>query len=183
MSLTEVGEFVGNVTPSQRQQHEQWKARRGSIELGGVSLLEANASLRCELSAARSRADRLAQENVSLKTRLQKLERVRFDPKNGAPTVKHVIDACSDVFEISPFDIVSDQKIAPIVRARQAAMYVCRHVTGASFVEIGRRMGKRDHSTILHGFRVIERKLLVDDDLAHKINLVMAKVSPPKENI
>lgn len=41
------------------------------------------------------------------------------------------------------------------VRARQSAMFIARRVTGRSYPEIGRRIGERDHTTVLHADRKI----------------------------
>ena len=68
-------------------------------------------------------------------------------------------------------DIDSDRRTAKIAYGRQICMYLARTRTHKSYPEIGRRLGGRDHTTILHGVAKIER-LTRDDwtvayDIAH----------------
>lgn len=50
-------------------------------------------------------------------------------------------------------DITGPSRRRAIVRARQEAMWEARQRTPLSLPEIGRRLGGRDHSTVLHGVR------------------------------
>jgi chromosomal replication initiator protein len=50
--------------------------------------------------------------------------------------------------------------------ARQVAMYVSRKMTGASFPDIGKKMGGRDHSTVIHACNKI--KNILDQDMKLK---------------
>ena len=45
-----------------------------------------------------------------------------------------------------------------IVEARQAAMYLCRSLIGDSLSNIGVCFGGRDHTTVIHAMRSIEKK-------------------------
>lgn len=67
---------------------------------------------------------------------------------------------CVEYFGISYDDIVSERRLAPIVRARQAAMYLARQFTVRSTTEIARQFGDRDHTTLIHGVK--RAKALVD---------------------
>ena len=44
-------------------------------------------------------------------------------------------------------------------------MYLMREETAASLLEIGRELGGRDHSTVLHGWEKIKTEVDVDDHL------------------
>lgn len=46
-----------------------------------------------------------------------------------------------------------------IVRARHAAMYLSRRLTRHSFAVIGKHFGGRDHSTVLHGYRLVQQRI------------------------
>ena len=45
---------------------------------------------------------------------------------------------------------------------RQVAMYLCRKYTETSFPAIGDKFGGRDHSTVIHASKTIERKIKED---------------------
>ena len=51
-------------------------------------------------------------------------------------------------------------------------MYMARKHTSLSFPELGREFGGRDHSTIQHGFKKVEKELRDNADLAYKIRLI-----------
>jgi chromosomal replication initiator protein len=56
-----------------------------------------------------------------------------------------------------------------LVHPRQCAFYLARYHTSFSFPQIGRRFGDRDHTTVLHGVRQIEKKMLADWRVAYDI--------------
>lgn len=55
------------------------------------------------------------------------------------------------VFKTSPHEIHSDRRNREIVFARQFVMYWAARLTRLSLPQIGRLMGKKDHTTVLHG--------------------------------
>ena len=78
----------------------------------------------------------------------------------GRLSVRAVVEAVSNVTGIAPSDIIGPRRQRDLVRARQIAMYFtrtyCKHL---SFPEIGRRMGARDHTTIIYGANKIEEEI------------------------
>jgi hypothetical protein len=74
-----------------------------------------------------------------------------------------VIKAHSDV---TLRDLDSRRRAAHVVLARHIAMYLIKTMTGKSLPEIGRRLGDRDHTTVLHGIRKVERMIKSDDAFA-----------------
>ena len=73
------------------------------------------------------------------------------------PTIERIIRTVAERFGIMAIDIVSERRTQNVVRPRQIAMWLAKTITTASLPEIGRRIGKRDHTTILHGVKKIER--------------------------
>ena len=59
-------------------------------------------------------------------------------------------------------DIKSAKRLKAVVLPRQIAMYISRQLTSSSYPEIGDRFGGKDHSTIIHAIRKIE-KLMEED--------------------
>ena len=51
-------------------------------------------------------------------------------------------------------------------------MYLSKHLTTRSLPDIGRRFGGRDHTTIMHGVRVIEEMRGADHQLAEDVDLL-----------
>jgi chromosomal replication initiator protein len=55
-------------------------------------------------------------------------------------------------------DIMSHRRQAPIVKARQEAMYLIKNNTAWSYPQIGRYFGK-DHTTVLHAVQLMDRRI------------------------
>jgi chromosomal replication initiation ATPase DnaA len=73
------------------------------------------------------------------------------------PTILDVLRAVARYTGIPSLDIQSARLTQNVVRPRQIAMYLARELTLYSLPAIGRRLGGRDHTTILHGHRKIKR--------------------------
>lgn len=86
--------------------------------------------------------------------------------------VGSVIRAAAYVYGVDQADLVGPRREHRLVVARQAAMYVARRDAGASYPEIGRCMGGRDHTTALHGYRVTAAAVGRSEAVAEKIQRV-----------
>jgi chromosomal replication initiation ATPase DnaA len=80
-------------------------------------------------------------------------------------------------FNIPRTAIESATRKANVVRPRQIAMYLVRKHTNHSYAEIGRRLGGRDHSTILHAFHKINSLIGNDASLAAAVSELEAAIS------
>lgn len=87
-----------------------------------------------------------------------------------------VIAAVCAYYEIRRVDLVSQRREKEIVRPRQIAMWLARRLTGLSLPAIGRILGGRDHTTVLHGVRVIERLAETDIRTARDVEIIAATV-------
>ncbi len=61
-------------------------------------------------------------------------------------------------FGLKPGEIKARRRTRKVAEARQVAMFMMRHHTGASFPAIGEFLGGRDHSTVVHGCQAVERR-------------------------
>jgi chromosomal replication initiator protein len=82
--------------------------------------------------------------------------------RNRELTVDEILKKVSSHFNIKISDIKSAKRLKAVVMPRQIAMYLSRQLTSSSYPEIGERFGGKDHSTIIHAIRKIE-KLLEED--------------------
>lgn len=78
-------------------------------------------------------------------------------------SVEDVVRRVSDTLSIKEKDIVGKSRKQEIVEARQLAMYLCRDVIGSSLASIGVYFGGRDHTTVLHAVKTIEKKSSQDN--------------------
>lgn len=93
-------------------------------------------------------------------------------------TPELIIDVIAEHFNISPSDIYSVNKSRNIAYPRQISMYLCRKLTDLSLADIGKIMGNRDHSTILHGIDKVENNIIKDSTMHNTIEVLMKKINP-----
>ena len=75
-------------------------------------------------------------------------------------------------YNVSRSDILSERRTAAVVKPRQIAMYLSKLLTLRSLPEIGRRFGGRDHTTVLHAVRKIEKQIGEDAVLGDEVELL-----------
>jgi len=82
--------------------------------------------------------------------------------RNKELTVEEILKRVSSHYNIKISDIKSPKRLKAVVLPRQIAMYLSRQLTSSSYPEIGERFGGKDHSTIIHAIRKIEK--LIEED-------------------
>lgn len=86
-------------------------------------------------------------------------------PSVIVPMVSEIRDEVCDYFGVSIIDILSDRRSRVIARPRQIIMYLAKEMTFRSLPEIGKAIGGRDHTTIMHGISRIKDLLPCDPEL------------------
>jgi chromosomal replication initiator protein len=87
-------------------------------------------------------------------------------PGIGATAVQ---EAVADRLGVSIDALLSPSRAAPIARARQISMYLTRELTDLSLPAIAEAFNRRDHTTVLHAIRKVERRALEDAALARTL--------------
>src|SRR5690606_8609888 len=80
-------------------------------------------------------------------------------------TADEIIKAVASYFQVDVPAMSGRSRSREIVVPRQIAMYLIREETSASLADIGRALGGRDHTTVMHGIEKIENQLLEDTAL------------------
>jgi chromosomal replication initiator protein len=83
-------------------------------------------------------------------------------------TVPRIQRVVAEHFGLRTCELSSKERLRSITFPRQIAMFLCRELTGASLLEIGRCFGGRDHTTVLHSCAKIAR-LEGDDERVARI--------------
>ena len=116
--------------------------------------------LHLEMQATRRTVVRLKERvrNLEIKLRLQRAE--EDPPPHHRPTIKDLVRiACSITGRQRPTDILSARRDARLVRVRHVIMWLAKRFTLHSLPDIGRALGNRDHTTVLHGVRKIDHRV------------------------
>ncbi len=64
-----------------------------------------------------------------------------------------------------------------VAQARQLAMFLMKELTSASLKSIGQRFGGRDHSTVVHAIKTIEKAMEKDDSFKKSVDTILGKLS------
>lgn len=94
-----------------------------------------------------------------------------------APYIQQIVAEVCRRYNVTPVDVRSQRRKVSIVRPRQIIMYIARTMTELSFPQIGRQLGNRDHTTVLHA--VNKMTCLVDNNpqFAAEITEIMASIA------
>ena len=86
---------------------------------------------------------------------------------NKEITIEKIQKKVADQFQIKVTELKSPKRLKNIVFPRQIAMYICRKLTNLSYPEIGAKFGGKDHSTIIHAVKKIDK--LITEDIQMKV--------------
>ena len=122
---------------------------------------------------------KLTRAFLTPKLAAQALEDIaRKTPKSGSITPSLVIEAVANSFQLAPVALKSGKRGKEIVLARQVAMYLIRQETSCSLAQIGKELGDRDHSTVIHACDKIASHINTSAYLKHKILDIQQKLNP-----
>ena len=85
-------------------------------------------------------------------------------------------------FKISKNEMLSSRRSRYLVRPRQTAIYLSKLLTSKSLPEIGRSFSNRDHTTVIHSVKTIERLRKEDSELNVNIDSLKNKILYNQEN-
>ncbi|MCI7796256.1 MAG: chromosomal replication initiator protein DnaA [Lachnospiraceae bacterium] len=93
-------------------------------------------------------------------------------------TPQLIINVVSEHFGINSLDIIGQKRSKELVFPRQIVMYLCGEMTTESLQNIGKALGGRDHTTIIHGTKKIATEIKNDENLKNTIDILKKKINP-----
>ena len=82
----------------------------------------------------------------------------------------------SEHFGINSLDLIGQKRSKELVFPRQIVMYLCGEMTSESLQNIGKALGGRDHTTIIHGTKKIAAELKTDENKHNFYPVVKSQV-------
>ena len=107
----------------------------------------------------------LKKEDINLSLAKTVLEKHIGKTKMNKINVQQIIQSVSRIMSIKEKDILSKSRRMDIALARQVCMYVAKEIIHTSLANIGQQIGKRDHSTVIHAYNSIAKKIEKDVQL------------------
>ena len=134
-----------------------------------------------ELEGALNRLNALAKlekKEITIEFAEEALKDIISPDAKKEITPELIIDVVAEHFHISSADIKGSKRNSEIVVPRQIVMYLCRDMTATEIKAIGNFLGKRDHSTIIHGADNIAYEVKKNDTLRNTIDVLKKKINP-----
>lgn len=106
------------------------------------------------------------------------LKDIIYPNENREITPKLIINIVAEHYGVNPEDITSKRRNSEFVQPRQVVMYLCRNLTDVSYHNIGKILGKKDHTTVIHGHKKIEEDMQTNEELKNKVETIKKIISP-----
>ena len=102
-------------------------------------------------------------------------------PENNI-TIELIQTEVCKYFKISKNEMLSSRRSRYLVRPRQAAIYLTKVLTSKSLPEIGRSFSNRDHTTVIHSVKTIEKIRKNDEEFNSNLESLKNKIIFNKNN-
>ena len=107
------------------------------------------------------------------------LRRLGEDSSPGSCDLGEILDAAAHEFGVEREALVARGRRPAVATARQVAMYLARELTEQSLPEIGRGIGGRNHTTVLHAVNRVSAAMRTDDSVRAAVDNLRARLGRP----
>jgi chromosomal replication initiator protein len=121
----------------------------------------------------------LIRQSLTVET-AQDLLKDLFRTYNRVITLEEIQKKVTEYYNLRTADMHSARRTKTIARPRQIAMYLSKKLTTRSFPEIGKSFGGRDHTTVMHAVKTIEKLLSTDPSVKEDVHLLEKLLSNPQ---
>lgn len=115
-------------------------------------------------------------KEVTLELAEQALKDIISPDEKKVITPDYIISMVAEHFDVTVDDLCGNKRNSKIVTPRQIAMYLCREIISTPLKSIGKCLGNRDHTTIMHGIDKIEKEINNDENLKNTIETLKKKL-------
>lgn len=103
-------------------------------------------------------------------------EMFQYGNPNQKITVEQILKSVATIFQVRVQDLKGSTRTKDVALPRQVAMYLAKEMIKESLMMLGASFGKT-HSTILHAWKNIEKKLTTDEMLRRQIDMVRRNIA------
>lgn len=118
----------------------------------------------------------LSGSKLTLQRAEELLRDILQEEAKNTVTFDRIQKRVAEHYDIRIADMTSKRRPASIAIPRQIAMFLSRDMLKASYAEIGDAFGGRDHGTVMHACRQIQKKMKADDDLRRAVSLLESMI-------
>ena len=117
---------------------------------------------------------RMFRERITLELAKQLLKHLVRKEAPKIITIELIQKEVGSFFDLPVKDLKSNQKHKKVSEPRQIAMFLSRKYTSSSFPEIGNKFGGKNHSTVVHAVKNVEKKTDSDPNVSNAITAISA---------
>ena len=99
----------------------------------------------------------------------RKIVKERVSAESTHLTIESIQRMVAEHFDLTPELLIGKTRKQEIAVPRQIAMYLAKKLTNSSLKVIGLHFGNRDHSTVIHAIRAVDKKRHHDPSLSHLV--------------
>jgi chromosomal replication initiator protein len=121
---------------------------------------------------------RLKKRDLNLILAEEALKDIIYPNEKKIITPELIVDIVAEHYNLTSLDIYSKDKSRKISYPRQIVMFLCRRLTEMSVTDIGKSLGNRDHSTVIHGCDKIYKDIEMDPSIHNTIDVLIKKINP-----
>jgi hypothetical protein len=159
------------LTPSQQRAAAERRERERKIAARAITHAASAQPVSPPPEAIKTWAERQKQIHAPVKTWFWIVDEI--DPPLPLKlSIEEIQIAVARHCQVAHAELISARRHVAIVRPRQIAMFLARHMTLHSLPVIGRKFGNRDHTTVLHAVRKIEALRTDDPKLAGDLEAI-----------
>jgi len=118
---------------------------------------------------------RLKKKEITMELAIEAIQDYVSADSGHTVTPSYIVDIVADHFSLTPQEIYSKNRSNKIAYPRQIAMYMCRKYLNMSLVDIGKAIGGKDHTTVMHALKKIEDDIAKNDTTLQNILDVLVK--------
>ncbi|MCL2050658.1 MAG: chromosomal replication initiator protein DnaA [Lachnospiraceae bacterium] len=120
---------------------------------------------------------KIENKQLNMKGVEETLKDIIYEEKREiTPTL--IINIVAEHYNVDPAEITSKRKNQEFVQPRHVVMYLCRKLTDYPYKQIAKILGKKDHSTVIHGYDKIKNDILTNEELKNKIDIIIKVINP-----
>ena len=123
-------------------------------------------------------SSKLEKKEVTLELAEQALKDIISPNEQKVITPDYIISVVAEHYHVTVTELCGNKRSSKIVMPRQIAMYLCREILDTSLKTIGKNLGNRDHTTVMHGIEKIENELKTNENLKNSIDILKKKINP-----
>ena len=124
---------------------------------------------------------RLHNVDANLANAREALKDIVDPDRQNIITPDMIMQVVCEHYDVRAANILSRKKNAALVLPRQIIMYICREYTDATLDQVARLLGKRDHSTVMHGVDKIKKDLVTNGELRGNVDVILKKLNIAQE--